>query len=148
MKKVIFVIATFVMVLGLTSCEPRVYEPSGLPLPSEFIGNWLVEDNIFREVEFLENKAIVSFLKYGQDMKNGSVYAKQEFFSTAKGDTLEFGFFENAVSIPPKGPYICTYYFQNNNKLVIKGFNQVLFHGALTQIVRDMEAEIILTRKK
>ena len=141
MKKVIFVIATFVMVLGLTSCEPRVYEPSGLPLPSEFIGNWLVEDNIFREVEFLENKAIV-------DMKNGSVYAKLEFFSTAKGDTLEFGFFENAMSIPPKGPYICTYYFENNNKLVIKGFNQVLYHGDLTQIIRDMEAEIILTRKK
>jgi hypothetical protein len=127
------------MVLGLTSCEPRVYEPSGLP--SEFIGNWLVEDNIFREVEFLENKAIV-------DMKNGSVHAKLEFFSTAKGDTLEFGFFENAMSIPPKGPYICTYYFENNNKLVIKGFNQVLYHGDLTLIVRDMEAEIILTRKK
>lgn len=145
MKKVIFVIATFIMVLGLTSCEPRVYEPSGLP--SKFIGNWLVEDNIFQEVEFLENKAIVSFLSYGQDMKNGSVYAKLEFFSTAKGDTLEFGFFENAMN-PPKGPYICTYYFENNNKLVIKGFNQVLYHGDLTQIVRDMEAEIILTRKK
>lgn len=147
MKKVIFVIATFVMILGLTSCEPRVYEPSG-GLPSEFIGNWLVEDNLFREVEFLENKAIVSFLSYGQGMKNGSVYAKLEFFSTAKGDTLEFGFFENTMSIPPKGPYICTYYFQNNNKLVIKGFNQVLFHGDLTMMERDMEAEIILTRKK
>lgn len=137
MKKVIFVIATFVMILGLTSCEPRVYEPSG-GLPSEFIGNWLVEDNLFREVEFLENKAIVSDLWYGQDI----------FFSTAKGDTLEFGFFENTMSIPPKGPYICTYYFENNNKLVIKGFNQVLYHGDLTQIIRDMEAEIILTRKK
>ena len=100
------------------------------------------------EIEFLENKAIVSFLSYGQDMKNGSVYAKQEFFCTAKRDTLEFGFFENAMSIPPKGPYICTYYFENNNKLVIKGFNQVLYHGDLTQIVWDMEAEIILTRKK
>lgn len=142
MKKVIFVIATFVMVLGLTSCEPRVYEQ-----PSNFIGYWQVENDIFHEVEFLENKTIVSDLSYGQDMKNGSVYAKREFFSTAKGDTLEFGFFENAM-FPPKGPYICTYYFENNNKLVIKGFNQVLYHGDLTQIVRDMEAEIILTRKK
>lgn len=143
MKKVIFVIATFVMVLGFTSCEPRVYE-----LPSNFIGYWQVENDIFHEVEFLENKTIVSDLSYGQDMKNGSVYAKQEFFCTAKRDTLEFGFFENAMSIPPKGPYICTYYFENNNKLVIKGFNQVLYHGDLTLIVRDMEAEIILTRKK
>lgn len=143
MKKVIFVIATFVMVLGLTSCEPRVYEH-----PSNFIGYWQVENDIFHEVEFLENKTIVSDLSYGQDMKNGSVYAKQEFFCTAKRDTLEFSFFENAMSIPPKGSYICTYYFENNNKLVIKGFNQVLYHGDLTQIVRDMEAEIILTRKK
>lgn len=143
MKKVIFVIATFVMILGLTSCEPRVYE-----YPSNFIGYWQVENDIFHEVEFLENKTIVSDLSYGQDMKNGSVYAKQEFFCTAKRDTLEFGFFENAMSIPPKGPYICTYYFENNNKLVIKGFNQVLYHGDLTQIIRDMEAEIILTRKK
>ena len=132
--KVFFIcMAMCAMMMGLAGCNP-INSPD-----SPLIGQWAVEEDASRGVEFDDENAFI--IRYDP---SGEVFSKISFPYNAKGKRIAFGLYTADFQILS---HECTLRFEGDNKLIINNFVGVLYYGASEQPPFKVGEDITLVRK-
>ena len=132
--KVLFIcMAVCAMVMGLVSCEPVNNDNSPL------VGQWIVEGDDSRTIEFDEEKAMVISYEPSGEIFSMAYYEyiidrKKVYFAVYTPD-LELRVLE------------CDYRFDGDNSVIISKLNVLLYFDSSVEPSRGYDAEVTLIKK-
>ncbi len=121
------------MMLGLASCEPIGNDRSPL------IGQWMVEGDSSRTIEFDAEKATI--ITYDP---SGEVYGKTYFEYIAKRKVLFFAMYTPNLELHVLE---CSYRFDGDNSVIINSLNVILYYGSSQEPPQGYESDVTLIRK-
>ena len=134
MKKILFCLAVCAMVLGFASCEP--ISNTNNPL----IGQWAIEGNDTRTIEFDEENATVVYYE-----PSGEVFGTSQYEYIIQRKKLYFALYTEDLQL-----YIheCDYRTDGDNSVIVSKLNPILYYGTALNQGYDPYADVVLIKKR
>ena len=133
MKKLLFSLAVFAMMMGWAGCEP--FNNDNSPI----IGKWAVEGLENRIIEFDDKKATVTSYE-----SSGEVFAQTYFEYLIDRKRVYFAVYTADLEL-----YVheCAYRFDGDNSVIITGLNPILYYGTVVDSSYNPTADVVLIKK-